>query len=187
VVEMITAVMVMIPGMEALLLHGLQEVVVVIIMAVMVNKVVDTVGRRVHQVELLRGNDTTSHRRPRQAVQVMGMGDTQVGATVTPLVDIPLSRIWGLPQGLVEVRADLVHHLGWAPCSRTMVPMDLGTLPHLPHLEMLLLLHPRAINRRLHLLGIRLRGLPVDWVLGKHLLITDSFSKTARVSREIEG
>ena len=111
VVEMIIAVMGMITEMEALPRHGLQEVVAVIIMAVMANMAVDTVVPRALQVELLHGNDTMRYPRPLRVVKDMDMEVIRVADMVILPVDIPLNIAWGLLQGLVAVQAGLVHLL----------------------------------------------------------------------------
>ena len=139
VVEMITAVMAMIPGTEVLLLRGLQEVVVVIIMAVMVNKAADMVVPQARLVELLHGSDTMKRPRLLRAVKDMGMEGIQVADTVTQLVDTLLNRAWALLQASVVVRVGLVRPPDWVLCSRIMGLMDPGALHHPLHLGMLLL------------------------------------------------
>lgn len=138
VVEMIIAVMVMIIETEALLHHGLQEVVVVIITVATVNTVADTVVLQAPPAELPRGNDIARYPRHLRAVKDMDMEDIRVVDMVTLLVDTPLNRAWVLLQGLVEVRVGWVHLLGWVLYSRIMVLTGLGLRPLL-HLGMLLL------------------------------------------------
>lgn len=154
VVEKIIVVMVMIPVTGALLRHGPQEVVVAIIMAAMVNTVVDMVHPQARLVELLHGSDIMKCPPLLQAVKDMDMEDIRVADMVIIWVDILLHKVWELLQGLVAVRAALVHHLDLEPCSRIMVPTGLGLHPHHP-LEMPLL-HLRATSLLPHRLGFRI-------------------------------